>query len=256
VVIADQQVTTAVTTGKYKYTLTTSQNSYLGKFKAVWEYTVNGIDNVKNDYYDVVVGYANAAQVKELYPDLATKTNDEIYAKEKLARKIIEIFCNQTFGFRDSQTKIVKGAGRNKLFLEERIFKLDEVLINGEDNITTEVEIDEDYWIAPLVNFDAGFFVDVKRGLTEPSKYFRNGLKYHVTGDWGWESVPDNINLAAMMLINDYFCDTALLREHGVVGYQLGEKSMQFARDLWGTTGNYDVDLLLADYVYVNVREI
>lgn len=254
VVLATNAITTSVSTGKYKYTLTTSQNSFLGKFKAVWGYTVSGIPNIKTDYYDVVVGYANAAQVKELYPEFATKSNDEIYAKEKLARKIIEIFCNQTFGFRDSQTKILKGTGGNTLFLEERMFHLDQVLINNEDDVTTEVEIEDDYWLAPLLDFDAGFFIDVKRGITEPSRYFRNRLRYYVKGDWGWESVPDSINLACLMLINDYFCDTALLREHGVIGYQLGEKSMQFGRDLWGTTGNYDVDLLLADYVYVDVR--
>lgn len=255
--IATDDTVTAVSTGKYKYTLTTAQNSFLGQFKAEWAYEVNGIPNIKTDYYDVVVGYANATQVKDLYPDLASKTNDEIYAKEKLARKIIEIFCNQSFGFRDSQTKVLKMREMsNLLFVEERLWNLDSVLINNEDDITDQVEIQDDYWLSPLIDFDAGFFTDTKRGILEPSRFFRRGLKYYVTGDWGWQSVPDNINLAAIMLINDYFCDTAMLREHGIVSYQLGEKSIQFARDLWGTTGNYDVDILLSDYVYVDVRLI
>lgn len=254
--IAIAATVTAVSTGKYKYTLTTVQNSFLGQFKAEWSYIVSGIPNKKTDYYDVVVGYANATQVKELYPDLATKTNDEIYAKEKLARKIIEIFCNQTFGFRDSQTKILRGASANTLYLDERMWNLDSVLIDNQDDITSEVELFDNYWISALENFDDGFFVDTKKGIIDPSRYFRRGLKYYVKGDWGWQSVPDNINLAAIMLINDYFCDTSMLREHGIVSYQMGEKSLQFARDLWGTTGNYDVDVLLSDYVYMDVKLI
>jgi len=253
-VIVNNASVTSVSTGKYKYTLTTSNNSSLGKFKAVWSYTVLSIVNSKTDYYDVVVGYANATQTREMFPILTSKTNDEIYAKEKLARKIIDVYCNQTFGFEDSITKIFRGSDSNKLYLDRRLFVLDSVKIDGTDDITSEVEILDDSWLVPLADVRPGFFVDVKKGLTEPSRYFRRQLKYHVKGDWGWESVPDSINLAAMMLINDYFCDTSMLRQHGIISYELGDKDINFRRDLWGTTGNYDVDMLLSEFTYVGVE--
>jgi hypothetical protein len=248
----------SVSTGKYKYTLTTAQLSTLGKFRAVWSYTIGGIANTKTDYYDVVVGYANAAQVKEMYPSLASKTNDEIYAKEKLARKIIDVFCNQNFGFEDNVAYTFRGGNDNNLYLGKRLYNLTSVKIGGTDDITSELEILDDYWLAPSWDARPGFFVqDTKRGLVDPSqRYFRGQLKYEVTGDWGWEYVPDSINLAACMLINDYFCDTTLLREHGVISYQLGEKSMTFQRDFWGTTGNFDVDQLLSEYTFVDVYHI
>jgi hypothetical protein len=59
-----------------------------------------------------------------------------------------------------------------------------------------------------------------------------------------------------MILVNDYFCDDTLLREHGVISSTMGDRSIDFKRDLWGTTGNYNVDMLLSDYTYFNMRLI
>lgn len=256
VIVNNQGATYTGTTGKYKYTLTSSQNSSLGRFRVNWSFTVSGAAATKTDYYEVVVGYTNPTQVREHFPDLESKTNDEIYLKEKLARRIIDVYCNQSFGFTDEETRIIRGKNESRLYLDARLFNLTRVLVDGVDDVTSEVEIYDDYWLSHISEFYPGDYSDVKKGLTEPSRYFRRTNKYHIKGDWGWESVPENINLAAIMLINDYFCDTSLLRQHGILSYQLGEKDLTIRRDLWGTTGNYDVDQLLADYVFVGVELI
>lgn len=254
VVIVDNATVTAVSTGKYKYTLSTSNNSTIGQYKAEWNYTVSSVANIKTDYYDVIVGYTNATRVRELFPDLSTKTNDEIYAKEKLARRIIDAYTNQTFGFEENVTRIYNGDNSSKLYLDRRLYNLDEVLLEGTDDITAELEVLDDYWLRPIADIRPGFFIEVKKGLTEPSRYFRKQVKYHVKGDWGWESVPETISLAAAMLINDYFCDTSMLREHGILSYELGDKDITFRRDLWGTTGNYNVDMILSEFTFVGVE--
>lgn len=254
--IITTQTAASVSTGKYKYTLTTANTAVLGKFRAVWTYVVNAVTNIKTEYYDVVVGYANAQEARDFYAGLTGNTNDEIYQKEKLARKIIDVYCNQTFGFElDTQYKI-RGDDKNTLFLNKRLYNLDEVLINGVDDVTSEVEIDEDYWLRVLEDARPGFFIDIKRGITEPSRFFRQPVKYWVTGDWGWESVPDDINLACLMLIKDYFCDDTMLRQHGIWLYSLGDKEIRTVKDFWGTTGNFDVDMLLSNYTYVAARLI
>jgi hypothetical protein len=254
-VIVNNATATRISTGRYAYTLSTADNSYLGKYKAVWTYTISSVVNTKTDYYEVVVPYTSAQELRDMYPDLATKSNAEIYRKEQIARRIINVYCNQSFDFENAVTKIIYGKDAPHLFLPRRLFTLTSVKIDNTDDVTTDLEVYDDYWLKPtwVTNMK---FVDIKRGITEPSYYFWEQYKYYVKGNWGWEDVPENIHLAAMILVNDYFCDDTLLREHGVISSTMGDRSIDFKRDLWGTTGNYNVDMLLSDYTYFNMRLI
>lgn len=256
VAIATNQTVTPVSTGKYRYPLTTSNNSVLGMYKAVWSYDIQSVTNTKTDFYEVVIGYTSAQEFRDEFPAMAEKTNDEIYRKEKLARRIINIFCGQSFDFELHTTKHVVGQNHNTLLLPRRIFNLYSTSISGTDDISTEIEIFDSNWLAPINGTDIPGFIDIKRDIMVPTKYFRPGVTYFVTADWGWEYVPENIHLAAMMLINDYFCDDIMLHDHGVISSQMLDKQVTFKDDLWGTTGNYAVDQLLADHTYVNMRLI
>ena len=255
--IVDNQNATRVDVGKYKYILTTANNSSLGMHKVVWTYEISGVTNTKTEYYEVVVPYTSAQEVRDMYPDLASKSNEEIYRKEQIARRIINVYCNQSFDFEKAVTKIVYGKSANVLLLPRKLYTITSVKVDDTDDVTSDIEIYNEEWLKPTwVTTTTMKFVDIKRGITEPSHYFREGEKYYVKGDWGWEYVPENIRLASMILINDYFCDDTLLREHGVVDAQMGDRSLEFRRDLLGTTGNYNVDQLLADYTYFNMRLI
>lgn len=255
-VIVDDQTAIRTDTGKYKYVLTTENTSKLGNFKATWTYTISGTENTKTEFYEVVVPYTSAQEVREMFPAQASKSNEEIYRKEKIARRLINIYCNQSFDFEEDVQKVVFGKWANLLELPRKMYNLQEVILD-ETDITSDLEIYEEFWLKPTWVTSATMkFTDIKRGITEPSFYFHEGFKYYVTGDWGWQFVPENISLAAMILVNDYFCDDTLLREHGVIDTQLGDRSMEFKRDLWGTTGNYNVDQLLADYTFFNARLI
>lgn len=259
-VIVLDQVATQSGIGKYYFIINTNFTSLIGKFKVEWTYIVAAESNIKTDYYDVVVGYANAQQFRDAYPALATKTNEEIYAKEKLARKIIDVYANQDFSFQADLTITRRGSDKNRLFLDKRIYNFTQVQVGNPlsslEDITAELEIWDDYWISPTIDFEPSFFPDIKRGLFEPGRYFRHQLNYYVTGDFGWESVPDGINLAALILMNDYFCDDTMLRDHGVIMTQLGDRVTRISADLLGTTGNYTVDMLLSEFTYLDARLI
>lgn len=252
-VIVNAQTAVSVSTGKYQYTLSTAQNNAVGKYKAVWTYVISSVTSTRTEYYEVVVGYTTATEVRDYYPSLADKTNEEIYRFEKLARRIIDSFCNQRFDFEENTLKIVRGRNENVLYLPRRIYNIDTVEMDGLEDITTEVEILDDFWLAPDVELAPGFFIDIKRGLLEPSKFFRRSVDYYITGDWGWEGVPEDIKLATILLINDYFCDSTMLRQHGIYQSSMGDRQMTFRDDLWGTTGNYDVDILLSGYTDVKL---
>jgi hypothetical protein len=250
-------VSSFVSTGKYQYPLTTANNSTISKFKAVWSYTIAAVVNTKIDFYETVVGYTTASEVRDYFTSLASKTNDEIYRYEKLARRIINAVTNQTFDFELATTKKVAGRKDNTLELPRRIFTLTQVTVDGDEDISSEVEIKDDKWITPINSVAPGFWIqDVKRGVIDPGFYFRGGPKYWVKGDWGWQDVPEEIELATKLLINDYFCDDSLLRQHGIIQAQFGDRSTIYRSDLWATTGNYDVDILLSGFVDLQLRVI
>jgi hypothetical protein len=256
VAITTNQLAIRSGVGKYYHTLTTANNSVVGKYKAVWSYEVGGIVNTKTDYYEVVVGYASAQEVKDYYiGELDAVSNDEIYRREKLARRIINQFCNQKFDFQLAATKVVQGNNSDSLALPERLWTLTSVKIGGTDDITSTIELADEYYIQPIINTMIGYY-EIKQDIIFESKYFKRGLKYHVKGDWGWQSVPENVRLAATMLIYDYFNDETLLRRHGVYQSAIGDTQYTFNNDLWFTTGNYDVDLLLGSYTKSGVRLI
>lgn len=260
--IATDATTTAVSTGKYEYPLTTADNSVQGMYKAVWTYDVQSVTNYKTDHYEVVVGYTSAQEVRDEFPDLSSKSNLEIYRKEKLARRTINVYCNQSFDFEADVTKVVWGQNENKLFLPRRLFELNSVKIDGLDDVTSEVEPYQDYWLSAYSEANPGFFRDVKRGILEPSRFFIDNTKYYVDGNWGWQFVPENIHLACMMLINEYFCDDTILRDHGVMWSTFGDREIRFQRSdkdgslYLGTVGNYTIDMLLSEYTYVDMRLI
>jgi hypothetical protein len=249
------QLADHVGAGIYEYILTTLLNSKVGKYKSVWLYTVDGVVNTKIEYYDVVVPYTTAQEVKDTFLELEDKSNEEIYRKERMARKIINSVCNDTFSFQENVTKIIRGQNKDTLFLDERIYLLTSVKIDGTDDITTEVEIFDDYWIRPQNAFSR-YFSDIKRGIIEASAYFPSSVEYHILGNWGWQYVPEEVSESARLLISDYFNDDYMLHQHGVIVASMGDRTLTFSQDLLGTTGNYDVDVLLSNSINYKVRLI
>lgn len=229
--------------GVYRITLSQSETAVPAKYKISWTYTVSGVTSTSVSHFDIVIPYAKPSDVRSMFPELSSKSDEEIQRKEFLARSIIDTICNQRFSFEIGKTISVPGRGKDTLYLPERIWELDSVTTDGED-ITNLVEIFDDYWIAvkdedPSLSttqrfFNGGFFV--------------NGRIYKVTGNWGWEYVPEEISRAAMLLIKDYFTDDYILRQHGIIQANIGDESYRFKDDGWLSSGNIDVDMLLSNY--------
>lgn len=236
-------------TGRYRYVVSSANNSILGTYKVVWGYTVQSLPLVKTQYYDVVVVYTSPEAVREEFPDIvgiAAATNDEIRRKEKLSRFIINSFCGQSFDFEENGVKTIRAPeDSNFLKLPKRIYSLTS-LVKQTDDLTGQIVIDSDFY---LVSVGLGLDANIKADILQPSQFFSKDARYVVTGNWGWEYVPEEIQTASNILIRDYFTDDRMLREHGVVQAQMGDRAFTFKDDLNGTTGNYDVDVLLSNYV-------
>lgn len=239
-------------TGVYSYTLDEDETGVLGEYKKVWSYAINTDSKTKTSYFTIVVGYATPGEIKVAFPELVSATDAELQRKEQLARKMINIFCNQIFDVEEGTTKIIQGNASDFLPLPRRMWQLDTVKINGTDDITTSVELNSKFYVRKKSTIPP---VDIKRDVFG-GPYFKSNVYYHLAGNWGWRFVPEEIKMATKILVADYFNDDTLLRQHGVVSAQFGDLSYKFAGDLWATTGNYDVDLLIAPYKNTNFTVI
>jgi len=248
-VIVDASNVEHETTGLYKYVLDPNDNLTLGKFKVVWNYQIDGEVFPRTQYYDVVVPYTNAADLKAEYPELDSKQDSEIYRKEKLARRIINTFCKQSFDFETGVAKKIEGTDSQKLLLPKRIYNLTSVVDDEGTDFTSEVEIYTDYH---LRRKDIDTEYDERTNVLG-IPYFHERVYYYITGDWGWPYVPEEIQRATNLLIKDYFTDDSLLRQHGIFQATIGDEQYYFNNDLWNTTGNYDVDILISNYTNFNI---
>jgi hypothetical protein len=256
-------VATRVSAGKYQYVLTTVNTSILGKYQVNWTYDINALTNPKTTYYDVVVGYTSPQEVRDDFSELNSISNDEIYRKEKLARKIINTFCGQVFDYESGTTKTVVGKGSNHLYLPKRIYTLTQVnyddALTTQNDITSAVEVESDYFLRPTASLG---FLDIKKDITFLRPFFIEDVKYFIVGDWGWQSVPDQVQTATRLLIRDYLDDDSLLHQHGVSIARMGDRDFTFGGrkdgqgQFWATTGNYDVDILLEDFTLTSITLI
>lgn len=226
--------------GAYSVILSADKTNKLGRYTLQWRYRVNNIWYTKTSSFDVVVPYVTPSRFRAEYPELASKTDDEIARKENLARKIIDTFCNQTFDYRLDKTYKVRGNDSDMLYLPERLIALTSVTVNGED-ITNQVEIFSDRILRSTSTADV-------EDIFKFSLFKRDSV-YSVRGDWGWDYVPDDIEKACLLLMKDYFTDDYILRQHGILRSSFGDENYTMSDIVLMGTGNLDVDNLLSNYV-------
>lgn len=233
-------------------------------------------DEVQQAYPQFDIGGANE------------KSYDQIKAMERTVRQIIQTYTNQTFGPKGTKTLRVFGSGSNYLHLPERIYGLEYVaaedpditlydqtasggLLYKRDHDGVPVEPAE---VLPntkpieLVSWDKEHPWTIRRkhgrhpgpdpkrditaGWLSEKNIFESKRSYVIRAQLGWEYVPNAVNQAAKVLIDDYMSNEAVYHERNVEDVSSADWSMSFGGDHFSTTGNVYADQLLAPYVNVN----
>ena len=241
------------------------------KFKIIWSYTVSGNSASHTYFTDVVTPYANMADVLEDLnigtdpSDPNYKTYHELQMAEKYARKLIESFTAQFFYLYDD-TQIVYGHGSDILPLPFRIYQIHEVYENDVlliDNIN-----DVSNWVYDPVISESNFGIRVNRqdlmdnvtytanGLIPPSindrgfaGAFKKDFRDSVAGRFGWSSVPDNVEEACIILIQQFFDKDTAWRNKYVKSISTFDWKFDYMEDAHRGTGNLYADQLLTPYV-------
>jgi hypothetical protein len=78
---------------------------------------------------------------------------------------------------------------------------------------------------------------------------FSNGSTYRVQGRFGWEEVPDEVDLACIELMKDYFSKDKVWRNKYMKSIQTFDWRFEYNSGTYSGTGNLYADQLLLPYV-------
>ena len=256
--------------GLYSYWLNPSLTNIQRVLKVVWTYEVNGVEFNQEQFYRVSTVYATISDIIDFLGFGATpyelnyQSPEKIGNAEKLARTIIEGYTNQSFYQRyDSQEAF--GVGSDAIELVERMLTLDKVWENDilvidntvDPKINTfgfALEISPTGKAVRIVN--AGWDVRYDNQVDPLVLYygrFRAGTRYKFQGDIGYKYVPEDIKLAAMLLVGDILANDFNWRNKYLSKVDLSEISFEMAGGAFNGTGNVTVDNILDQYRNVNI---
>jgi len=243
--------------------------------KLVWQYSVDNTLITKVDEVEVVTPYVDFNHVQDLgfstdSSDPNYKSYKELIRAERYARKQIEQYTGQKFHLYDD-LYVVYGYGSDVLPLPAKINELHELYANDTlllDNIDKISNISYEVIIAESgygIRIDRSSIVDntvyVANGMIPPSIYdisgaFQTNVPYKVQGRFGWEKVPDAVELAAIELMKDYFAKDTVWRNKYIKNISTFDWDFEYTSEAYAGTGNAYADRLLADYVMVSKVEI
>lgn len=259
-----------VNTGTYSLYLPLNLTDRRRQLRLLWNYTVYGNPVSKEHKVYVQVPYTDIAQAMDALEvgtdpsDPNYRTYAELLEAEKWARKVIENYTGQQFYLYDD-VQTVYGSGSDVLPLPYKLSELHELYskdillvdtINEINNTSYSIQVSE-----------SGFGIRVNRanmldntvyvanGMVPPSIHdnvngvFRRNVPYRVQGRYGWEEVPDEVELACIELMKDYFSKDKNWRNRYLHSVQTFDWHFEYNNESFRGTGNVYVDQILLPYV-------
>lgn len=241
-----------------------------------WNYSINGTNVKKTDEIFVVTPYVDFNHVADMgfstdSSDPGYRSYKELILAEKYARKVIEQHTGQNFYLQD-EIFVVYGHDSDILPLPSKINEIyylyarDVLLVDNIEEINN--------WNHEVIVSESGYGVRINRanmldntvyvanGMVPPSinyygdGVFQSGVPYKVYGKFGWDKVPDNVELAAIELMKDYFAKDTVWRNKYIKKISTFDWDFEYTGEAHTGTGNAYADKLLADYVLTTKIEI
>ena len=254
----------------YQYT---SRNRTL---RLEWNYTVGGTSVKKLDEIFVVTPYVDFNHVADMEfstdsSDPGYKSYKELILAEKYARKIIEQHTGQNFYLQDD-IFVAYGHDSDILPLPSRVVDL--YYLYARDILLLDNLEEINNWNYDVIVSESGYGIRINRasmvdntvyianGMVPPSindygnGVFKSGVPYRVEGRFGWEKVPDDVELAAIELMKDYFAKDTVWRNKYIKKISTFDWDFEYTGEVHTGTGNAYADKLLADYVLTTKVEI
>jgi hypothetical protein len=263
--------------GSYKINIPFYLTNRNRSLKIKWDYEINGDALEHYTDVDIVQPYANIAEAIEDM-NLGTDPSDPNYRTyhdlimaEKYARKAIENYTGQRFSLYDDVITVY-GSGSDVLPLPFKLNSLHELYANDillVDNIN---EINN--WNYKTQISESGFGIRVNRAdMLDNTVYTANGMVppsindsaggafikdyvYRVQGRYGWKEVPNDVEIACIELMKDYFSKDTVWRAKYVHSVQSFDWHFEYNAEAYRGTGNVYADQILLPYVLTQLMVI
>lgn len=257
---ADARTGTSIneSTGTYYFLTDFSEVEIEQTLRVEWTYLVSTDSYTRVDYISVVTPYANFADLRDLAP---VGTSDlELENAELFARYMINNYTGQNFGQRLDAVKM-HGSDRATLVLPYRIIRLDSIEDEEElvwqrdpeiNDFGKNVEITDTNYGLRLWKYDN---VPVWSEFVN-YPYWSKSRYYTLSGLYGYEDVPDEVEYCARLLADDYFCKETAWKKRFVQQMNASDWRVVFSPKQFQGTGNFFVDQILSDFRSINMVAI
>lgn len=228
-----------------------------GEFDIVWTYTVGSDSYIRTDRNEVVTPYFTQEELIEYNASASTLSVSAVTRLEKLVRKVIDRYTNQNFGLKEGYVTAY-GRGNGIIEVSSRVNTISTMAyaelplevfpetfrpINGGFALTV-TDYADPYFTIKVPAWEEEQFSGVPMNRT-----FGQGIGYLIGGTFGWQSVPEDVKMAALMLSNTYTSDETVWAGHYVKAISAADWSLEFASGLFSGTGDATVDSLLDKYI-------
>lgn len=244
--------------GRYTLPLTWKETQFDGELEIEWAGGTDADPFLRITSEQVITPLVPLSRLRTLF-DNTNWTDLELKELEEKVRVYIESYTGQTFGYEIGSKRVV-GNGEKRLILPKRLLKFDTITggLPGFFTVSSDgwqllirnknlLEIKE----APPEEFMESPIYMTHGVIAVPEAYwrqFRTGTEYLVSGEWGYYTVPAEIQEAALLLANDYACGDNIYRDRYLDTIKSGDWNMKFNPGAYRGTGNARADQLLDRY--------
>lgn len=248
--------------GRFTLGLTYRETQFDGRLKIVWTGTESDSTAfTRSSYVDVVTPILSLSDIRGVFlsvdPDsIADTTDTELSELEVAVRLAVQAYCRQSFGYSEG-TRTYVGNGSKTLALKERCSRLD--TFGG--GWPGQVSVSDDGWSLYL---DPNQFLTVRESppieflnyvtngvIQVPDVYikaFNTGETFTLTGVWGYEVVPSEVQEAAKLLVVDFAANDSTYRDRYLLTVKAQQDTITYHPGAFRGTGNARADLLLGKW--------
>jgi len=218
------------------------------EMQVVWEFTINGVEASKTDFLDVVVPLAELDDIRIELDVPASISDDQIRRTERRVRRLIERITGQVFAPVEATltaTQLIDGSLR----LPQKMLSLTSVA--GVANSLYYVLANGGWALAILYPLKRDGIRSSGVPIIDPFAQYRKPVvkKVNVTGRWGYERVPNDVQEAALILIEQQLCPDSLYAERYLKTMTAADFRFEFDPGAYRGTGNVIADRLLSKYI-------
>jgi hypothetical protein len=193
------------------------------------------------------------------------KSYKELTTAERYSRKKIEEYTGQKFYLYNDEVRVF-GQDSDTLVLTQKIVNIRKIYMDDIlmlDNTVTpkinnwgyNIQVSESEF---GIRINRAYMLDntvyVANGMVPPSIHdtsgvFKDSVAYGIQGQFGWQKVPDEVELASVELMKDFFSKDNLWKNQYIQNIQTFDWQFEYSSEVFGGTGNAYADKLLIDYV-------